>query len=125
MNGSSSYLLSVPPVINLTLFSPEEVLEAVTNLSGEYALPILQDYPDPAVATRASTSALPPGNMSTKERRADPLNIPLPAFPGDQYEDEQCRAFGLANRAELRRLQDFLAPSGLTPTPVSSSGSPS
>ena len=97
----------------------------MTNLSGEYAIPILQDQPDPAVATRASTSALSPGNMSTKERRADPLNIPLPSFPGDQFEDDQCKALGLANRAELRRLQDFLAPFGLTPTPVSRFGSSS
>ena len=96
---------------------------AVTNLSGVYEEVISKD-PGEGPTRRARAEAMTPGNLQTMEGReaVKPKDPPqLVMGPGPDFYDSTCQTFGVDSRAELRRLEDFLAPMGLILAPVSSS----
>ena len=72
----------------------------------------------------AVSESMDPQNIPTREESAaDPINPPrVSQYRGSDYLDPMCVALGLDSRAELRRLQDYLADLDQSVHPVSETG---
>ena len=112
--------------MNFLILTAEEVLQAITSLDDNlFGQPITTILPEPPKATRGSVSeSMDPQNIPTREESAaDPINPPpVSQYRGSDYLDPMCVALGLDSRAELRRLQDYLADLDQSVHPVSETG---
>ena len=96
--------------MNFLILTAEEVLQAITGLDDDlFGQPI---------------TTMDPQNIPTREESAiDPVNPPpMSQYKGSDYLDPMCVALGLDSRAELRRLQDYLADLDQSAHPVSETG---
>ena len=99
--------------VDFLILTAEEVLQAVTSLDDAlFGQPITTILPEPPRATRGtSAETMDPQNFQSREDSAtEPVNPPpVTQYKGSDYLDPLCVALGLDSRAELRRLQDYLA----------------
>ena len=90
----------------MVLLTQTEVLEAVTGLTGEYAVPIRQE-----IRATARTHATPPSKAADMEGKGvHPPSRDVPpkqTYPGSDYLDEHTMDMGLDSREELRHLEDY------------------
>ena len=109
------------PVVDLLLVTNQEVLLAINNLRQPYDAVIKKDLPDPPKATRTALAVMPHRSLVVTEGSLpDPASVPaIVVQPGSDFIDFHSMTFGVTNRGELRRLEDFLAPFGLSLAPVS------
>ena len=112
--------------MDFLILTAEEVLQAITGLDDNlFGQPITSILPEPPRATRDSVSeSMDPQNIPTREESAsEPVNPPpMSQYKGSDYLDPMCVALGLDSRAELRRLQDYLADLDQSVHPVSETG---
>ena len=99
--------------VDFLILTAEEVLQAVTSLDDAlFGQPITTILPKPPRATRGtSAETMNPQNFQSREDSAtEPVNPPpVTQYKGSDYLDPLCVALGLDSRADLRRLQDYLA----------------
>ena len=99
--------------VDFLILTAEEVLQAVTSLDDTlFGQPITTILPEPPRSTRGtSAETMNPQNFQSREDSAtDPVNPPpITQYKGSDYLDPLCVALGLDSRADLRRLQDYLA----------------
>ena len=99
--------------MDFLILTAEEVLQAVTSLDDAlFGQPITTILPEPPRATRGtSAETMNPQNFQSREDSAtEPVNPPpVIQYKGSDYLDPLCVALGLDSRADLRRLQDYLA----------------
>ena len=99
--------------MDFLILTAEEVLQAITSLDDAlFGQPITTILPEPPRATRGtSAETMDPQNFQSREDSAtEPVNPPPSTqYKGSDYLDPLCVALGLDSRAELRRLQDYLA----------------
>ena len=99
--------------MDFLILTAEEVLQAVTSLDDAlFGQPITTILPEPPRSTRGtSAETMNPQNFQSREDSAtEPVNPPpVTQYKGSDYLDPLCVALGLDSRAELRRLQDYLA----------------
>ena len=99
------------------LLTQAEVVEAVTALSGEYAIPITKE-----VRAARRPHAIVPSTSQMEESAEDPSDYdvpPMQEYPGWDCIDEHLLDLGLDNRRTLRRLEDYLALYHQSPLAVS------
>ena len=99
--------------MDFLILTAEEVLQAVTSLDDAlFGQPITTILPEPPRSTRGtSAETMNPQNLQSREDSAtEPVNPPpVTQYKGSDYLDPLCVVLGLDSRADLRRLQDYLA----------------